>query len=204
MRNLLRIASKLDEIGDFQLSDKIIKIAQAVLAPPQTTVKPTAILTPPIIAPISTCNLVTGIYAKDIMQMKQLIQNELNSRINPLSNNSTSMIFLTCIQTNKKYSKEQKLAFQNQSIRIETELLDSSKGKFYQIIYSFLKKYKVTENDLNLYRTKEAFTTQFGKMTDDLLRELSIPGLTDEFKKTNEYQFLFNTYSILIQRFNKI
>ena len=217
MKELIRISSLLDQVGNYKLSDKIfnkivLSQSSAILAPPRVSVRPTAVLAPPKIAPINkhsatqnsnTCNLVTGIYANDIMQIKQLIQNELTNKIEPLKTNTTSMIFLECLSRSPKYSKQQILAFQNQSLRIKAQLSDTSKGKFYQIIYPLLKKYKVTENDLNLYRNKDEFTTQFTKMTNELLRELSIPGLYGEFEKTNEYQFLMKTYDLLIQRFNK-
>ena len=70
MKDILRIASKLDESGQFELSDKLMKIAQdngklwgifpfaPILAAPQPTIgKPTAILAPPVTrAPVAPSN----------------------------------------------------------------------------------------------------------------------------------------------------
>jgi hypothetical protein len=207
MKDLLRIASKLDEIGDFQLSDKLIKIAQGILAAPQPTIgKPTAILAPPVARPIDSgiCALVSGIYSKDIATMKNFIREELSTNQIPFSTSTKSQTFIMCISKSGRYFPKQLYAFQNQSYRIKEELSDTSKSQFYQIIYPLLKQYKVTENDLHLYKNKEEFSNQFGRMSDDLFRKLSISGLTDpEFQKTNEYKFLTNTYSILTQRFKK-
>lgn len=205
MDKLLYFAQKLDESGQFQLSDKLIKIAQAVLSAPQPTIgKPSAILAPPIIRPIDSgvCALVKGIYSQDIVIMKNFIREELSSNQIPLSTSTKSNTFLFCISKSAKYSQKQWYAFQSQSYRIKEELSDTSKSQFYQIIYPLFKKYKVTENDLHLYKNEEEFSNQFGLMSDDLFRKLSISGLTDpEFQKTNEYKFLINTYSILTRRF---
>lgn len=211
MKDILRIASKLDESGQFYLSDKLMKIAQGILAAPQPSFgRPTPILAPPRTSLPSNqdrldpgvCSLVSGVYSKDIGTLKNMVIDEIRDNKTPLTIGAKSDLFLQCLQKYPKYTKEQKYAFQAQSFRIREEQSDTSKGKFYQIIYALLKKYKVTENDLHLYKNKEEFTNQFGRMTDDLLKKLSIPGVMDsEFQKTNEYKFLFNTYVLLKSRF---
>lgn len=230
MRDLLRIASKLDESGQFELSDKLMKIAQdngklwgifptaPILAPPQPSFgnKPTAILAPPVtrapVAPLNPptttpinsglCASVTGVYSKDILLMKNIIKEELSNNITPLLRGTKSYQFRECILSSRKYNIKQFMAFFAQSVRIYNELSDSSKGNFYQIFYPLLKKYKLTENDLSLYNDKKDLQNQYVKFLDELSKKLNINVLTDQdFKKSNEYKFMWETWQILKSRF---
>ena len=159
MKDILRIASKLDESGQFYLSDKLMKIAQWLLAAPQPSFRnPTAILAPPrtslpsntaILAPPRTslpsnqdrldpgvCSLVSGVYSKDIGTLKNMVIDEIRDNKTPLTIGAKSDLFLQCLQKYPKYTKEQKYAFQAQSFRIREEQSETTKGKNYQNKYS--------------------------------------------------------------------
>ena len=230
MKDILRIASKLDESGQFELSDKLMKIAQdngklwgifptaPILAPPQPSSggKSTAVLAPPVtrtpVAPLNPpttrpinsalCASVTGVYSKDILIMKNIIKEELSANITPLELDTKSDQFFGCVLRSRKYTNNQGLAFYAQSERIIHESLDSSKGKFYQIFYPLLKRYKLTENDLSLYKNESELQNQYSKFLDELSKKLNVNVLNDqEFRKSNENNFVWETWGILRSRF---
>jgi hypothetical protein len=235
MKDILRIASKLDESGQFKLSDKLMKIAQdngklwgifptaPILAPPQpssggkstavlappTTRSPVAPLNPPTTTPINSalCASVTGVYSQDILFIKNIIKEELSKNIEPLKLDTKSNQFITCVLRNRKYldNRQMALAFYAQSQRIMYELSDSSKGKFYQIFYPLLKRYKLTENDLSLYKNESELQIQYSKFLDELSKKLNVNVLTDEeFSKSNENKFVWDTWGILRSRFENL
>ena len=235
MKDILRIASKLDESGQFELSDKLMKIAQdngklwgifpfaPILAPPQPSSggKSTAVLAPPVtrtpVAPLNPpttrpinsalCASVTGVYSKDILFMKNIIKEELSKNIEPLEPDTKSDQFIGCVLRSRNYlnNRHMALAFYGQSLRIKNELSDSSKGKFYQIFYPLLKKYLLTENDLSLYKNESELQNQYSKFLDELSKKLNVNVLSDqEFRKSNENDFVWDTWGILRSRFAKL
>jgi hypothetical protein len=221
MKDILRIASKLDESGQFKLSDKLMKIAQGILAAPQPSFgKPTAILAPPVIKPLNPpvikplnppattpinsdlCKQVTGVYSIDIRFVKNLIKDEINRNIKPLENGTRSYQFRSCVYSFPKYTNQQKRAFGDQCWRIVYDLSDTSKGNFYQIFYPLLKKYKLTENDLGSYNNADQVQLQFKKVLDELSKKLNIDVINDQnFNKSNEFHFMWSTLGMLIRRF---
>jgi hypothetical protein len=213
MKDILRIASKLDESGQFYLSDKLMKIAQGILAAPQPSLgKPTAILAPPVIKPLNPpattpinsdlCKQVTGVYSIDIRFVKILIKDEIDRNIKPLENGTRSYQFRGCVYSFPKYTIQQKRAFWDQCWRIVYDLSDTSKGNFYQIFYPLLKKYKLTENDLGSYNNADEVQLQFKKVLDELSKKLNIDVINDQnFNKSNEYHFMWSTLGMLMRRF---
>ena len=233
MKDILRIASKLDESGQFELSDKLMKIAQdngklwgifptaPILAPPQpsfggkstavsappVTRTPVAPLNPPTTRPINSelCKAVSGTYYYDIKFSKQLIKDEVDRKIEPFVRGTRSYEFWECINNSQKYTLPQKRAYFDQCWRIVYESTDKTKTNFYQIFYPLLKKYKLTENDLNLYNTRDEVSKQWMKVFDELSKIYGTDILNDEdWKKINrnEYSFIFSTYGITLQRFH--
>ena len=177
----------------------------AVLAPPITR-SPVAPLNPPTTTPINSalCASVTGVYSQDILFIKNIIKEELSKNIEPLENGTRSYQFRDCVLRNRKYldNRQMALAFYSQSVRIKYELSDSSKGKFYQIFYPLLKRYKLTENDLSLYKNESELQIQYSKFLDELSKKLNVNVLTDEeFGKSNENKFVWDTWAILRSRF---
>lgn len=221
MRDLLRIASKLDESGQFELSDKLMKIAQnngklwgifptaPILAPPQPSLTrpPVAPLKPPTTTPINSelCKAVSGTYYYDIRFSKQLIKDEVERKIKPFVKGTKSYEFWECINNSPKYTLPQKSAYYDQCWRIVYELTDKTKTNFYQIFYPILKKYKLTENDLNIYKNRDEVYNQWQKVFNELSKVYGTNILNDEdWKKNNrnEYSFIFSTFSITLRRFH--
>ena len=244
MKDILRIASKLDESGQFELSDKLMKIAQdngklwgifptaPILAPPQpySGGKSTAVLAPPVtrtpvpplnpavtrtpVAPLNRpttksinselCKAVSGTYYYDIKFSKKLIKDEVDRKIEPFVRGTRSYEFWECINNSQKYTVPQKKAYFDQCWRIVYESTDKTKTNFYQIFYPLLKKYKLTENDLNLYKTEDEVGRQWTKVFDELSKIYGTDILNDaDWKKNNqnEYSFIFQTFGMTRERF---
>ena len=198
MKDILRIALKLDETSQFELSDKLMKIAQTS-TPPDTRL-------PAATTPINSalCASVTGVYSQDILLIKNIIKEELSKNIEPLNGDTKSNQFMGCVLRSRNYLNNGQMAsaFYAQSMRIKNELSDSSKGKFYQIFYPLLKKYKLTENDLSLYNNEKELQNQYSKFLDELSKKLNVNVLSDrEFRKSNENDFVWDTWGILKSRF---
>ena len=198
MKDILRIALKLDETSQFELSDKLMKIAQ-------TSTQPVTRL-PAATTPINSalCASVTGVYSQDILFMKNIIKEELSKNIEPLNGDTKSNQFMGCVLRSRNYLNNRQMAsaFYAQSMRIKNELSDSSKGKFYQIFYPLLKKYKLTENDLSLYNNEKELQNQYSKFLDELSKKLNVNVLNNqEFRKSNENDFVWDTWGILRSRF---
>ena len=232
MKDILRIASKLDESGQFELSDKLMKIAQdngklwgifpfaPILAPPQPSFggKSTAVSAPPVtrtpVAPLNPpttksinselCKAVSGTYYYDIKFSKKLIKDEVDRKIEPFVRGTRSYEFWECINNSQKYTLPQKRAYFDQCWRIVYESTDKTKTNFYQIFYPLLKKYKLTENDLNLYKTEDEVGRQWTKVFDELSKIYGTDILNDaDWKKNNrnEYSFIFQTFGMTRERF---
>ena len=218
MKDILRIASKLDESGQFELSDKLMKIAQdngklwgifpfaPILAPPQPSFggKSTAVSAPPVtrtpVAPLNPpttksinselCKAVSGTYYYDIKFSKKLIKDEVDRKIEPFVRGTRSYEFWECINNSQKYTLPQKRAYFDQCWRIVYESTDKTKTNFYQIFYPLLKKYKLTENDLNLYKTEDEVGRQWTKVFDELSKIYGTDILNDaDWKKNNRNEY---------------
>ena len=67
-----------------------------------------------------------------------------------------------------------------------------------------MKKYKLTENDLNLYKTEDEVGRQWTKVFDELSKIYGTDILNDaDWKKNNrnEYSFIFQTFGMTRERF---
>lgn len=206
MRNILKIAALLDQAGNYKLSDKIfdkIVLSQfsAILAPPRVSVRPTAVLAPPVVNSPQAQNEsdVTGIYKTDIQYYKRLLERAYESEDNYTTWKTLADKYIIKIQNTNKYNPQTKRAFQMQALRINEEFKlnfnKSNNNRNTNMIYAMLKKYNLTENALSNYKTASDFTNQWNTFIGELSRTINID--------TNVKNYLDYTYNVLTSRWKQ-